>query len=241
MSFLSINYQDVNISLFESWNEDGIKNGFIGKSLDFSDINLKESIIKLEVALGVDNVVVLNQVHGDVISIIEDDSILKEIDFSNKDNQIEADAILLRKASLNNNILYGIKTADCVPLLIKSDKTYALVHAGWKGLANKILTKTISVIRETDSSLISILVGPHAINGYQVGSEVLNMIGEHVVAEKVGEKHSLNMFDTLKNEIKNVKDVEFKLLDVCTLGCSDFHSYRLQGDKSGRNLAFLVP
>ncbi len=59
----------------------------------------------------------------------------------------------------------AVMTADCVPVLLCDDKAsvVAAVHAGWKGLANGIIAKTISAM-DVDASSLHAWIGP-AISG----------------------------------------------------------------------------
>lgn len=52
------------------------------------------------------------------------------------------------------NAAIGIRTADCVPILIYANdiKTVAAVHAGWKGTLGKIIVNTIHKLRQLGGS-----------------------------------------------------------------------------------------
>jgi polyphenol oxidase len=83
-------------------------------------------------------------------------------------------------ASITNapNLLLGIQTADCVPILFLDPKKHAVaaVHAGWRGTLQRIVEKTIGRMKmefKTDPSNLLAAIGP-AIGGccYEVGTEV---------------------------------------------------------------------
>ena len=83
-------------------------------------------------------------------------------------------------ASITNtpNLLLGIQTADCVPILLLDPKKRAVaaVHAGWRGTLRRIVEKTIGRMKmefKTDPSDLLAAIGP-AIGGccYEVGTEV---------------------------------------------------------------------
>lgn len=78
------------------------------------------------------------------------------------------------------NLAIGIKTADCVPVLIYDPvkKIIAAVHSGWRGTAKKIVEKTIfkmSEIYGTKPADLIVAIGP-AICGkcYSVGKDVID-------------------------------------------------------------------
>ncbi len=59
----------------------------------------------------------------------------------------------------------GIQTADCMPVLISSSdgRTIAAIHAGWRGLLDGILSKTIQLLvslKISPENLV-IAIGPH--------------------------------------------------------------------------------
>lgn len=83
-------------------------------------------------------------------------------------------------ASISNtpNLLLGIQTADCVPILLLDPKKRAVaaVHAGWRGTLQRIVEKTIGRMKmefKTNPSDLLAAIGP-AIGGccYEVGTEV---------------------------------------------------------------------
>src|SRR5690606_17643816 len=51
-------------------------------------------------------------------------------------------------------VLVGVKTADCVPILLGDTErgAYAAVHAGWRGTASRIVEKAIKSLGHTFKS-----------------------------------------------------------------------------------------
>ena len=92
------------------------------------------SIKNIKEKYQIENFYELNQIHSDIIKIIDND-------FQN--NQI-GDALITNKT--NTPLL--IKTADCIPIIIydKENKILAVVHSGWKGTLNDITIKTIKLM-----------------------------------------------------------------------------------------------
>ncbi|MDP9340412.1 MAG: peptidoglycan editing factor PgeF [Acidobacteriota bacterium] len=83
-------------------------------------------------------------------------------------------------ASITNvpNLLLGVQTADCVPILLADPKNRAVaaVHAGWRGTLHRIVEKTIGRMTMqygTRADDLLAAIGP-AIGGccYEVGTEV---------------------------------------------------------------------
>ncbi len=80
------------------------------------------------------------------------------------------------------NVLLGIKTADCVPVLVgtKDGTVVGAVHAGWRGTSMEILKKTIATIINrfsVSADDILIAIGP-SIRAccYEVGYDVVAKI-----------------------------------------------------------------
>src|ERR1700730_5603957 len=96
-------------------------------------------------------------------------------DFSSAPNEpCSADASI----SKTPNLLLGIQTADCVPILLLDPKKRAVaaVHAGWRGTIQRIVEKTIGRMKmevTPQQRHVSSPIGP-AIGEccYEVGTEV---------------------------------------------------------------------
>jgi YfiH family protein len=90
---------------------------------------------------------------------------------------LKGDGVLTNQS----NIFLGVKTADCVPVLVATfDKEYiGAVHAGWKGSVNKILQKFLQKILDFGYSPeeVFIAIGPHIkVCCYEVKEEVLEKL-----------------------------------------------------------------
>jgi hypothetical protein len=76
-------------------------------------------------------------------------------------------------------ILVGVKTADCVPVLLGDAKTksFAAIHAGWRGTAQSIAAKAIEKMREaydTKPEDLICAIGPAAVCNYEIGQDVID-------------------------------------------------------------------
>lgn len=85
------------------------------------------------------------------------------------------DALVTRTA----RVLLGVKTADCVPVILGDARTgaSAAVHAGWRGTLNEIIPRTLermSAEYGTRAADVRAVVGPAAgACCYEVGGEVI--------------------------------------------------------------------
>ena len=145
-----------------------------------------------------------------------------------------------------------ISTADCMPILIHNTvtKTVAAVHAGWKGVCNKITVKSLKALstEQSTASDLVIWIGPHIMpSSFEVKSDVLNqLLASSYETDKSG--HFTND-GTIHVDLKSIVLSQitasigsgFKCFELCldTLTTAYLHSYRRDKDKSGRNLSFI--
>jgi len=139
------------------------------------------------------------------------------------------------------DIVIGIKTADCVPILLVDPETgsIASVHAGWRGTARGIVAKTIRELASrwgTRPESLRAAVGP-AIGGccYEVGPEVARRFG----IEGSGSVH-LDLAEINRRQLEEAGVGNIWLSGECTF-CSPerFYSFRREKDKAGRMLAYI--
>ncbi len=160
---------------------------------------------------------------------------------------VEADAVITNKP----NVFIGIKTADCVPVLIfdPCHMVIGAVHAGWRGIAQWILSKTIKqMVAHYGSSARELLVAIGPSIGpccYKVGPEVAEMITEGrdntCVVEHGGCYHAdlqrANIIEALKF---GVREDNIWCCPECTCCLPDkYYSYRYGKEKSMRQYGII--
>lgn len=108
------------------------------------------------------------QVHGDGIKIAG--TMSDAVDSDEKFDAIASDL---------PGVLAAVKTADCVPVLLgdRQTKSYAAVHAGWRGTVRSIAHKAVGAMTEhygTDPKDLVCAIGPAALcDNYEIGAEVI--------------------------------------------------------------------
>lgn len=112
------------------------------------------------------------QVHGDGVRVIDSDADLV-------DGEAKYDGLV----SQLRNVLVGVKTADCVPILIGDPLTrsFAAVHAGWRGTVKSIVVRAVESMQENFGSepkdMIA-AIGPAAgCKNYEIGEDVIDAFG----------------------------------------------------------------
>jgi YfiH family protein len=146
------------------------------------------------------------------------------------------------------NVLAGVKTADCVPILLGDPVTraFAAVHAGWRGtLASAVLTGVQRLNEEYGTKPEDLRVAVGASAGpccYEVGSEVIDAFterfGDTPLFKSTRPGHA--KIDLLKANTDQLKSVgvlpkRIHVAPICTMCRTDlFFSYRNEKSVNGK-------
>lgn len=109
------------------------------------------------------------QVHGDDIKTVR-----------SAEDVAETEARFDGLISDMPGVLIGVKTADCVPVLIGDpiNRAFAAVHAGWRGTVQSIAVKALERMKEeygTDPAQVICAIGPAATcKNYEIGQDVID-------------------------------------------------------------------
>lgn len=178
------------------------------------------------------------QVHGDGVLGIESPA-------DSGDNDEKADAVMSDLPA----VLAGVKTADCVPILIgdPANGAFAAVHAGWRGTLKRIAEKAVGAMRSrygSDPESLIAAVGPGACGReYEVGPEVVEAFrAEFSTSGKLlsdtGGGHALiDLHLANKEQLKGagIRDENISVAPYCTMERPDlFFSYRIDRNLYGR-------
>lgn len=178
------------------------------------------------------------QEHTDHVIVLDKDLTLRT-----------GDAVITRR----DDIVIGVKTADCVPILLFDPLNGAVgaVHAGWRGTAKSILPKTIQQMTKkykTNPAELVISIGP-AIRWccYEVGQDVLDAV---VKATGKGTYHkkqdgiqcldlqSANVYQAIAS---GVRQEHISIIEECTYCYPEkYYSYRFDKSTKGRQGGFIA-
>jgi YfiH family protein len=181
-----------------------------------------------------DRVVCCRQVHGDGILVIE-----KMTDIPGA--VVEGDALVTTVRGL----AIGVRTADCLPVFIADPEhgVIAVVHAGWRSTYKKIVPKTLEVMHKrfgTSPASVRIVLGPAISAGcYPVGEEFRNYFPERTYAEGDGWRFDVVAENQAQLEASGVPSAQITSLGMCSFTDEKCHSFRRDGDASGRMLSFM--
>jgi len=150
----------------------------------------------------------------------------------------EGDAL----ATAESGLALAISTADCVPVLLASPLRIAAVHAGWRGLAGRVLDPAIEALG--DPAAIHAWIGP-AIGQccYEVGDEVAAAVIATTTPEiaRPGPRGRplLDLAAAARCQLEAAGVGSIEPLVSCTQCDPRWWSYRRDGKGAGRNLSFV--
>jgi copper oxidase (laccase) domain-containing protein len=219
---------------FRPWFERGIEHGFTLKPADFSAQAGEGWRGALVQAHGVQGLRTLNQVHGSGIVVTRGGAA------GDGTEEPEGDAFIIEQAP-PTRLIWGIKTADCAPILVVAGRHRALIHAGWRGLARGIIAAVLE--RLPADERVECIIGPCAgPEGYEVGREVINALGPAArVVSPSSEAVYLDVAATAHALIGVARpnaSVWRTSLNTVIEPC--WHSFRRDRTAAGRSLGFFV-
>lgn len=155
------------------------------------------------------------------------------------------------------NVALCVRTADCLPILAFDENRQCIlaIHAGWKGVANRILVKSLDELiarNKLSQASTSLFIGPHILfNSFEVSNDVAQQLRNAIPTAQ----HSTQFFKKLDNE-KELVD----LLSICkaqakeeglpeeafffeladTKTNNEFSSFRREKDLAGRQISFVA-
>jgi len=140
-----------------------------------------------------------------------------------------------------------VVTADCVPIVLAGPGGLAAVHAGWRGIAGRIVAAALARISEDRDALArwTAWIGP-AIGSccYEVGDEVAEAVGaaSHPGVAVTGPsgKPYLDLQEAVRYQLAEGGVGEIEVLRACTrCDVERLYSYRREGKGTGRNLSLI--
>lgn len=201
------------------------KDGNVGLHVGDNPLHVKANREGLSAFLAFQKIQFMNQVHGDRIVLIDE----------NTSEAPYCDAMI----SNSRGIALGVMVADCVPILLWDEvsQSIGVIHAGRTGSALHISTKTVNAMQESfdvRAQNLRVYIGPCIRKCcYEVGKEAIQGL-ENVLHVKEG-RYFLDLAKANKEEFLKVGVKEDSIEDVCVCTCcSKSHfSYR-QHKNTGR-------
>ncbi|MBP9765199.1 peptidoglycan editing factor PgeF [Candidatus Babeliales bacterium] len=155
--------------------------------------------------------------------------------------------------SKTKGIALAVLTADCMPLVFfdTKHKAVAVVHAGWRGLAQNIVQSAFEMMQSEYGTLpenIQVTIGPSALGCcYEVSENFIENFKNFNWASKALCKRDnrwyFNTMIFLKNQLQFlgvlVDNVDTQYA-TCTICDDSYCSYRRQKDQTGRQVTIVT-
>ncbi|AAC06517.1 peptidoglycan editing factor PgeF [Aquifex aeolicus] len=182
-----------------------------GKEALNLEIRLGNKLVRFRKFTGKEKIYLPIQRHTDkVIKLIDKDS-----------PPLEGDAVITNL----KNVEIGVRTADCVPIILLGKEWVGAVHAGWRGLKKGIIAKTLKALKEEGEDDITALVFPSAKGCcYEVGKEF-----KEFFRRNLKERNGKLFFDPQREAVEQLRENGIKSILVwekCTICSPELPSYR---------------
>jgi YfiH family protein len=189
----------------------------------------------------------VTQIHSDKVYILKDESGIDTV----IERRLEADCIITKL----KNILIGVTTADCVPILFHDPvaEIVGACHAGWKGAFSNLLPNMLDGANKLGSKVnnIKFWIGP-AIRqkSYQVQKDFFDVWSKQssdfkqffqIDSEK---NYYCDLSGIVKFKLKQLQIPENNIFDqeIDTFSNIEYFSYRrsnARGEQCGRNISVI--
>ena len=153
-------------------------------------------------------------------------------------------------------VVLSLQVADCAPVFFyhPGSRFRGLVHAGWRGVAAGVLTAGTDFLRAqgVDLHQVEVVIGPTIEPAcYEVGPEVVDLFPPTVWAansnpsgrpprDRAGGRYQLDLAAAAREQLigAGVRAGKITGVPVCTRCDPRCHSYRRDGKRAGRMVAF---
>lgn len=165
--------------------------------------------------------------------------------------QVECDGILTNQPG----ILIGVLVADCFPVLLHDPyaKAVAVVHVGWRGAAQRIVSKAVESLSRLFGSRpenLCAAIGPGiGAHKYEVDRPVRDAFrnGGHdwpaIATEVALGKWHLDLRESCRLELNQagIVDARLEMVEECTCCHREmFFSHRRDHGQTGRQMGFVM-
>jgi YfiH family protein len=172
----------------------------------------------------------LRQVHGNTVAAVA----------ARPAEAPDADAVVTTATAIPLVIL----TADCAPLALIADGAAAAVHAGWAGLEQGVVERSVAALGSVARGPVRAVLGPciHPAR-YEFGADLLDRLvarfGDEVAASTDAGAPALDLPAAVRVALRAAGVDDLDDVGVCTAASRDYFSYRRDG-VTGRQAMLVV-
>jgi YfiH family protein len=179
----------------------------------------------------VNELAVPGQIHGAVVSRVD-----RAGEYPERDGLVTS----------SKGIALVISIADCVPVLLYDPVVPAVgaLHAGWRGSSQGITARGVELMMEefgSEPGRLLAYIGPAASSCcYRVGEDVASRFPDFCVSKR-GEEVFVDLKEANLVQLlgKGVLRRNVEVSPLCTITEDSLHSYRRDGERSGRMMAVI--
>lgn len=200
---------------------------------------VETNLARLAALAGVERFHQVSQVHGRRVVEVRSDTDPLALVLE------EADALVTGSPG----VAVGIRTADCVPLLMRTPVAVAAVHAGWRGTIARIAAAAVEHLGTLGASPeeVSVTIGPCiGVCCYEVSDELGERFEREVGSETIDPKEGARPHLDLRRANRRilvdagVPEASIRDLEGCTHHEEDrFFSHRRDAGTTGRHLSWI--
>ena len=236
---------------FDKLNEQNIINCFTLKPYNFKDYQISstkdEQFDKIfnELNVNIKTIKKPNQTHTNVVKVLDKNNI--------NDQFLNTDGLITNL----KNIALVTTLADCQGILLYDSKKEVIgnIHSGWKGTLNKIVENAVKLMIDTYNSNpedIEAFITPSILKCcFEVDKDVVDMFKENfnniddlITIGDIKDNKQKYYIDTVsinKRVLMNLGLKEENIITptLCSKCNTNIHSYRRDGNNSGRNIALI--
>ena len=197
---------------------------------DPNAVSKNRALLASHIGIDISRLHFMNQVHGKDVSLIR------------RENPINPSSTCDALFTTEPGIALVVMTADCIPLLLTSDRAVAAVHVGRKGLVEGVATETIKVFGDhgIKPDEISATMGASICGScYEVDQAMYDdVVAQFPECATSRENRSLDLIAGLQAELKKY-GISPVIDRRCTAEDPSLFSYR-RDDVTGRQASVVL-
>jgi len=227
--------------------QNGFSNGIykslnLGRGSNDSLENIEKNYAFIHQKMGTDRLISLNQIHSNHVISVTDANNWQTYCLQKGDGLV----------TNQPNIVLGVLTADCGPLLLADPHHHVIgaAHLGRKGALTDLLENTVAAMVNLGAqrSHIHAVLGPTiSKKNYEMGQDIFDLMNinhknyiQHLYKLDQTNKYLLDMHGLIQ-EICQKAHIQFQNLNLCTYDHPDlFYSYRRSTHKQEKDYGRLI-
>lgn len=202
----------------------GFRGAFFGDATNGNGRDDREQRDRLSTEVGIPSAwASVRQVHGDVVIAVDGPGVAAD-----------ADGLVTEARRLP----LVVATADCLPIILEGDRSVAVVHAGWRGVAVGVIGSGIEAMRALGDKPRRAAIGP-SIGPccFEVGPEVIAAIGGFASTTAEGTR-SADLWSAAEAQLTGL---DVWRSDICTFTDPAYHSFRRDGTRKRQVAVAWLP